>query len=84
MLYGGLSLQRKSWRDVAVAFPIAFRAEWRLALVMAVLLYGFGAAAFLAVRHEPERIFTLVGAEHARQMEQMYDPEAPHMGAPRP
>ena len=82
-LYGTAPPRERGLRDAIVAFPIALRKEWRLFLVMAFLLYGLGAASFLAVRQDPDFAFTLIGAQAAREFEQMYDPEAPHMGLPR-
>ena len=82
-LYGARPWSARSLLETLLAFPIALRREWRLLLACSVLFYGTGVAAFAMVRADPDAAFTLVGRDQALVIEQMYDPEAEHMGAPR-
>lgn len=82
-LYGVRPPPGRGWLAILLAFPQALRREWRLLLVMVLLFYGTGAVSYLAVRADPDVAYTIVGNQSATQLEQMFDPEAEHLGAPR-
>ncbi len=82
-LYGVRPQGGRRWINALLAFPVALRREWRLLLVTSLLFYGTGAVTYAVVRAQPDVVYSVIGGEAAQQMEQMYDPEAPHMGAPR-
>ena len=82
-LYGPRPRSGRAMLSTLLEFPAALRREWRLLLVTALLFYGTAAAGYLAVRANPDLVYSVVGGGTATSFEQMYDPEAPHMGAPR-
>ncbi len=67
---GGLGL----WTYVARDFPRAVRAEARLVLLSALLLFGSWAAAFLLVRRHPELVHLVLTPGEAAEYARMYDP----------
>ena len=69
---GGLGF----WAYVARDFPRAVRAEWKLVLLSAVLLFGSWAAAFLLIRRNPDLIHLVLTPAQAAEYARMYDPAA--------
>lgn len=67
---GGLGL----WTYLARDFPRAVRAEGRLVLLSAILLFGSWAAAFLLVRRNPDFIHMVLSPAEAARYAEMYDP----------
>ncbi|MCP5055902.1 MAG: stage II sporulation protein M [bacterium] len=82
-LYGARPQKGLRWLEGLLAFPAALRREWKLLAATALLFYGTGAISYVAVRINPDVVYSVAGAETATNIEQMYDPDAPHMGAPR-
>lgn len=69
---GGLGF----WKFVARDFPRHVRAEWRLVLVSAILLFGSWIAAFLVVRRNPDLVHLVLSPGQAAQYARMYDPSS--------
>lgn len=81
--YGARPQGGRRWLHSLLEFPAALRREWRLLAITALLFYGTGAVSYVAVRANPDVVYSVVGAAGAANIEQMYDPSASHMGAPR-
>lgn len=68
---------------VGVLFPSMIRSELRLVLLSFALLYVPTLAMGLAVQQAPQMIYTLVDHEDLVSIEEMYDPNAAHIGRER-
>jgi len=68
---------------IGAAFPALVRREWRLFWLAFFLFYGPGLIMGWAVYQRPEMSYTLMDARQVSQMEQMYRPDAPHIGRER-
>lgn len=68
---------------IGSAFPALVRREWRLFWLAALLFYGPALLMGWAAYERPEMTYTLMSSAQAFQMEQMYRPDAPHIGRER-
>ena len=84
VLYGTQAGGRRRALETLLEFPRALRQEWRLLLLTALLFYGTGMASYVAVRADPDVVYTVLGGSQAATMEQMYDPDSDHMGIANP
>ena len=83
-LYRSRSLRLRDALDYAArGFPAAVRAEWRLALLAAVLFFGPLAGMWAAVTVRPELVELVMDPISLAQFEAMYDPAAAHQLRPR-
>ncbi len=64
-------------------FPRAVRREWRLLVAVSLLFYGTALAVFALDLRNPELVYSVMSPQQVASFEQMYDPAAPHYGAPR-
>ena len=65
------------------AFPALIRREWRLFWLAALLFYGPALLMGWAAYERPEMTYTLMSPAQVFQVEQMYRPDAPHIGRER-
>lgn len=68
---------------VTSGFPRAVRAEARLLAVSAVLSMGVGLLAGWMVTRWPDLVYSFLGPDQVRMMEEMYDPGSDHFLRPR-
>jgi uncharacterized membrane protein SpoIIM required for sporulation len=64
-------------------FPRAVRAEWRIFGFMALLFVGSGLSLLGLLQANPDLVHSFIGPERLGELEAMYEPGAPHIGAPR-
>jgi uncharacterized membrane protein SpoIIM required for sporulation len=64
-------------------FPRLVRAEWRLFLVAFSLFYLPQILMGWATYERPEMVYTVLSAQEVSSFEQMYRPDAPHIGRER-
>ena len=68
---------------IGAAFPALIRREWRLFWLAFFLFYGPLAVMGWAVYERPEMSYTLMKPAQVSQIEEMYRPDAPHIGRER-
>lgn len=83
-IYGAAPAQRNSLLAfIGSGFPALVRQEWRVVLA-AFLLFFVPIAVMLAVlQHYPDGVFLLLSPEQVGQYQDMYAPDAKHLGRPR-
>ncbi len=64
-------------------FPRAVRAEWRIFAFMALLFAGSALGLVALLQASPDLVHSFIGPERLRELEEMYDPAAGHLGIPR-
>ncbi|MDJ0847057.1 MAG: stage II sporulation protein M [Myxococcota bacterium] len=82
-LYGARVGRAHPVEFLARRFPAAVRREARLFGVMSLLLYGSALLIFFLDLAHPSLVYHLLSADQVAEFESMYDPAAPHYGAPR-
>lgn len=70
-------------RFVAVGFPRALRADWRLVAASTAFFLGPGLIVGGLVLGFPELVYSAMDAAEVRGIEAMYDPAAEHIGVER-
>lgn len=65
---------------LAAGFPAAVRAEWKLVLIAAALLVLPALAMGIATAVSPEMAYAMLDPQEARDFEDMYRPDAEHIG----
>ncbi len=83
LLYGPQPSRADPIQFLAWQFPRAVRREWRLLAVMSAVFYGSALLVFALDLTSPDLIYSLLSPDQVEDFEAMYDPEAPHYGAPR-
>lgn len=83
LLYGPQPSRAGPIRFLAQQFPSAVRREWRLLAAMSAIFYGSALSAFALDLASPDLIYSLLSPDQVEHFEEMYDPGAPHYGAPR-
>ncbi len=68
---------------IGAAFPALVRREWRLFLLAFFLFYGPALLMGWAAYERPEMAYTLMTPTQLSQVEEMYRPDAPHIGRER-
>jgi len=68
---------------VGHAFPRLIRQEWRCVLVAALLFFLPLLLAIAVLQYAPDAVYYLLSPEQANEYQQMYSPQAPHIGRPR-
>ena len=68
---------------LGAGFPALIRREWRLLLLASALFFGPALAMGWAVYAHPEMAYTVMAPHQVIQAEQMYRPDAPHLGRER-
>jgi uncharacterized membrane protein SpoIIM required for sporulation len=68
---------------IGAAFPALIRREWRLFSLAFLLFYGPALLMGWAVYERPEMAYTLMSPGQISQVEEMYRPDAPHIGRER-
>lgn len=82
-LYGARAGRGRPLAYLLHRFPRTVRREARLFAVGSLLLYGAMLALFALGLRDPDLIYAVVAPEQVAAFEEMYDPQAPHYGAPR-
>jgi uncharacterized membrane protein SpoIIM required for sporulation len=82
-LYGARVAHARPLAYLVHRFPRTVRREARLFAVASLLLYGAMATLFVLGLRDPDLVYSVVAPEHVVMFEEMYDPQAPHYGAPR-
>ena len=65
---------------ILAGFPRLVRAEWRFVLAAGLLFFGSLIGFGLLVYLFPELVYNLIPADQVREMQNMYDPAAGHLG----
>jgi uncharacterized membrane protein SpoIIM required for sporulation len=81
--YGARGRSFRPVEFLARSFPASVRREGRLFGWMTLLFYGSALLFFALDLREPDLIYALLSGEQVVTFEEMYDPAAPHYGAPR-
>lgn len=63
--------------------PALVRREWRVVLTSFLLFFVPIAIMLVALQHYPDAVYLLVSPDQAGQFEEMYAPDARHLGRPR-
>ncbi len=82
-LYGARVGRARPVDFLARRFPAAVRREARLVGLVSLLFYGTGLLVFFLDLGQPSLVYHLLSADQVAEFEAMYDPAAPHYGAPR-
>jgi uncharacterized membrane protein SpoIIM required for sporulation len=83
-IYGAQPRQRGAWlRFLTTGFPSLVRREWRYVVPATLLLLLPLALYVAAAQIWPESVYLVLPGESAAQMEEMYAPDAPHVGRTR-
>ncbi len=82
-LYGARVGRARPIDFLARRFPAAVRREARLVGLMSLLFYGSALLLFVLDTSDPAIVYRLLSADQVAEFEAMYDPAAPHYGAPR-
>jgi uncharacterized membrane protein SpoIIM required for sporulation len=83
-IYGAPAPRGSSvWEFLGGGFPAQVRREWRL-VIAAALLFFLPLLLMIAVAQAvPEAVYLVLSPEQAGQFQEMYSPEAKHLGRPR-
>lgn len=81
-LYGARAGRARPLAYLLHRFPRTVRREARLFALASLLLYGAMAALFAWGLRDPDLIYSIVAPGQVALFEEMYDPRAPHYGAP--
>lgn len=82
-LYGVRVSRTRPLEFLARDVPRAVRREGRLVAWMSLLFYGSALLLYWLDLREPTLVYAIMSVEQVGDFEQMYDPDAPHTGAPR-
>lgn len=82
-LYAARAARARPIEFLARTFPAAVRREARLVGIASLLFYGTAILIFLLYGNDPATVYRVLSPEQVAEFEAMYDPEAPHYGAPR-
>ncbi|HRE17430.1 MAG TPA: stage II sporulation protein M, partial [Rhodocyclaceae bacterium] len=83
-IYGAMPAQRGSvLAFIAGGFPRLVRDEWRLVLAAFLLFFLPLVIMLVAAQYVPESVYLILSPEQADQMQEMYAPDAKHIGRPR-
>lgn len=83
-IYGAGSGEGSSFLHfVAGGFPRLVRQEWRYVALSGILFFVPLLVVLVALQYFPDAVFYLVSAEQVDQFQQMYAPDAKHLGRPR-
>ncbi len=83
-LYSARGVRRSALaRFVTAEFPQRVRREWRLMLLSLALFAGPLVGTWVAVQASPELAYTVMDPRQAQKVEDMYRPDAEHLGRER-
>lgn len=83
-VYGAMPARRGAWLAfIAGGFSRLVRAEWRCVLAAFLLLFVPAVIMLAAPQYVPESVYLVLSPEDAEQIQEMYSPEAKHIGRPR-
>ncbi|MFZ5558156.1 MAG: stage II sporulation protein M [Pseudomonadota bacterium] len=83
-LYSARGVRRSALLEfLATGFPARVRREWRLMLLSLLLFGGPLVGTWLAVQLNPELAYAVLEPSQAQKIEDMYRPDAPHLGRER-
>lgn len=83
-IYGASPARRNSFLAfLAGGFPALVRQEWRCVLAAALLFFLPIAVMLVALQHYPDGVYLILSPEQAGQYQDMYAPDAKHLGRPR-
>lgn len=83
-IYGASPAQRHTLLAfIAYGFPALVRREWRVVLSALLLFFIPIALMLLALQHYPDGVYLLLSPEQVGNFEEMYAPDAKHLGRPR-
>lgn len=83
-IYGASPAGRSTVLEfIGNGFPALVRREWRLVLASLVLFFLPMAVMVAALQHYPEGVYLILSPEQAAQFQDMYAPDARHLGRPR-
>lgn len=83
-IYGASPARRNSVLEfIGHGFPLLVQREWRLVLAALLLLFVPGAVMLAALQHYPDGVYLIFSPEQASQFQDMYAPDARHLGRPR-
>lgn len=83
LLYGPELTRVGPIQFLAREFPRAVRREARLLGIMSAVFYGSALLLFALDLRSPDLVYSLLSPDRVEEFEAMYDPKAPHYGAPR-
>jgi uncharacterized membrane protein SpoIIM required for sporulation len=64
-------------------FPLLVRREWRLVLAALLLFFVPIAIMLVALQYQPDGVYLVLSPEQVGQYQDMYAPDAKHLGRPR-
>lgn len=68
---------------VGSGFPALVRREWRVVLAAFLLFFLPAVLMLVAAQHFPDGVYLVISPEQAGQFQDMYSPDAKHLGRPR-
>ena len=83
-IYGASPAQRNTLLEfIASGFPALVRREWRVVLAAFLLFFLPIVVMLVALQHYPEGVYLILSPEQTGQFQDMYSPDAKHLGRPR-
>ncbi|MFZ2266375.1 MAG: stage II sporulation protein M [Azonexus sp.] len=83
-IYGAAPAQRNSLLAfIAGGFPALVRGEWRVVLSAFLLFFVPIFIMLAALQHYPDGVYLILSPEQAGNFQDMYAPDAEHLGRPR-
>jgi uncharacterized membrane protein SpoIIM required for sporulation len=83
-IYGAAPAQRNSLLAfIAGGFPALVRSEWRVVLSAFLLFFVPILIMLVALQHSPDGVYLILSPEQAGNFQDMYAPDAEHLGRPR-